>query len=348
MPDEIGTLFHEAQAPPMSIDPDAVVAGGRRRRRRRQLAVVGGTAAAALVLGAGSWAVLSDQAGDDRTLPAATSSTSPSAATTLDGPTTELALGAIPPTGRTVPVIASVTVDEAGSRVGFTLRTEDGTVLATRTRPETRSGGELWVTPVPGVALALLPATATSAVPVWTRGEQTAEGSATAEAPDGRLVVAWWTDASSRDPFADVVWTDGQTAYSKGQPLETAVEDDLVLFAGGGVGLVGYLRPPGAADLLGGGEVKAAKDMAPGSFPAVWAVDPDGGSGTYVTFLPPVEDVELVTTGGARVRDLTVHDLGDIRGLLVVADVDGSRESVTEVRFTDPELGPTGGPAPAN
>ena len=170
MPDEIGTLFHEAQVPPMSIDPDAVVAGGRRRRRRRQLAVVGGTAAAALVLGAGSWAVLSDQAGDDRTLPAATSSTSPSAATTLDGPTTELALGAIPPTGRTVPVIASVTVDEAGSRLGFALRTEDGTVLAAQTVSEPRAERPVWATLVPGVTVAVLPADATSAVPLWTGG----------------------------------------------------------------------------------------------------------------------------------------------------------------------------------
>jgi hypothetical protein len=347
MRDEIGTLFHEASAPAMSVDPAAVLVGGRRRRRRRQLTALAGTAVAALVLGVGGWAALSNETADDQTLPAVTSSPTASA-TSVEGPTTEMELGAIPPTGRTVPVVAVFTFDEAGSRVGFTLRTEDGTVLATRTRPETRSGGELWATTVPGVTLAVLPATATSAVPVWTRGEQTAEGSATAEAPDGRLLVAWWTDASTRDPFADVVWTDGQTAYTKGRPLETVVQDDLVLFAGGGVGLVGYLRPPGAADLLGGGEVKAAIDMEPGSFPAVWAEDPAGTSGTYVTLLPPVEDVELVTTGDGRVRDLTVHDLGNIRRLLVVADVDGSRESVTEVRFTDTELGSTAGPAPAD
>jgi hypothetical protein len=342
MPDEIGTLFHEAQAPPMSVDPDAVIAGGRRRRRRRNLTAVGGTAAAALVLGVGGWAVLSQETAEDQTLPAATSS--PTAdGTTVEGPTTEVPLGAIPPTGRTMPVVATFAFDEAGSHVGFTLKAEDGTVLATRTRPEPRSGRELWATLVPGVTLAVLPDTATSAVPVWTRGEQRAEGSATAEAPDGRLVVAWWTDASTRDPFADVVWTDGQTAYAKGLPLETVIEDDLILFAGGGVGLVGYLRPADAADPLGGGEAKAAKDMEPGSFPAVWADGPDGTSGTYVAFLPPVEDVDLVTTGDARVRDLTVHDFGDVRGLLVVADVEGTRQSVTAVEYTDPEFAATPG-----
>ncbi len=346
MAEDIGTLFHEAQAPPMSVDPDAVIAGGRRRRRRRNLTAVGGTAAAALVLGVGGWAVLSHETAEDQTLPAATSSPT-AGGTTVEGPTTEVELGAIPPTGRTVPVVAAFTFDEAGSRVGFTLKAEDGTVLATRTRPELRSGGSLWATPVPGVVLAVLPATATSAVPVWTRGELTAEGSATAEAPDGRLVVAWWTDGSTQDPFAEIAWTDGEAAYTGGQPLETVVQDDLVFFAGGSGGLVGYLRPASAGDLLGGGEAKAAKDTEPGHFPAVWVENPEGSSGTYVTYLPPVDDVELVTTGDARVRDLTIHDFGEILGLLVVADVEGSRESVTEVRFTDPELGPTGGPAPA-
>ncbi len=347
MAEDIGILLHEAQAPPMSVDPDAVIAGGRRRRRRRNLRAVGGTAAAALVLGVGGWAVLSQETAEDQTLPAATSPPT-AGGTSSEGPTTEVPLGVIPPTGRTMPVVAAFTFDEAGSQIEFTLKAEDGTVLATRTRPEPRSGRELWATLVPGVTLAVLPDTATSAVPVWTRGEQRAEGSATAEAPDGRLVVAWWTDASTQDPFADVVWTDGQTAYAKGLPLETVIEDDLVLFAGGGVGLVGYLRAPDAADPLGSGEAKTAKDMDPGSFPAVWAEDPGGNSGTYVAFLPPVEDVNLVTTGDARVRDLTVHDFGDIRGLLVVADVEGTRQSVTEVRFTDTELGPTGGPAPAD
>ena len=208
MPDEIGTLFHTASTPTMSVDPYAVLAGGRRRRRRRALTAVVGTAAAALVLGGGGWALLADRAGDDRTLPAATTSPSPFVPATLDGPTTEVPLGAIPPTGRTVPVVVSVTLDDARSRLGFTLRSEDGTVLAAQTVGESRTE-------------------------------------------------------------------------------------------------------------------------------------------RHVTYLPPVEDVELVTTGDARVRDLAVHDFGDVVGLLVVADVEGSRESVTEVRFTDPEFGPTGGPAPA-
>jgi hypothetical protein len=348
MRDDIATLFHEAVAPTMNVDPEAVIAGGRRRRRRQRLAVVGGTAAAALVLGVGGWAALSGQGPDDRTLPAETSSPLPSASASIDGPTTELPLGAIPPTGRTVPVVAAFTFDEAGSQVAFTLRSEDGTVLATRTRHEPRTAGSMWVTPVAGLTLAVLPATATSAVPVWTGSEQTAQGSATAEAPDGRHLVAWWTDVSTQDPFSEIAWTDGETAYTGTRPLETVVEDDLVFFVGGTEGLVGYLRPASAGDPLGGGEAKAAKDTEPGQFPAVWAENPDGTSGTYLTYLPPVDDVELVTTGDAQVRDLTIHDFGDFVGLLVVADVDGSRGSVTAVEFTDPQYGPSRGPARAD
>jgi hypothetical protein len=122
MRDEIGTLFHEASTPAMSVDPAAVLVGGRRRRRRRQLTALAGTAVAALVLGVGGWAALSNETADDQTLPAVTSSPTVSA-TSVEGPTTEMQLGDIPPTGRTVPVVAVFTFDEAGSRVGFTLRT---------------------------------------------------------------------------------------------------------------------------------------------------------------------------------------------------------------------------------
>ena len=347
MPDEIGTLFHTASTPTMSVDPYAVLAGGRRRRRRRALTAVAGTAAAALVLGGGGWALLADRAGDDRTLPAATTSPSPFVPATLEGPTTEVPLGAIPPTGRTVPVVVSVTLDDARSRLGFTLRSEDGTVLAAQTVGESRTERPVWATLVPGVTVAVLPADATSALPLWT-GSSTAKGSVQDQAPDGRVVAVWWTDGTAKDPFRNVVWTEGtQVRTGLGETLSSVVGEDLVFFAGGSAGLVGYLALPTDGQALGSGEAKRAEDMAPGTFPAVWAEDPAGSSGTYVTYLPPVEDVELVTTGDARVRDLAVHDFGDVVGLLVVADVEGSRESVTEVRFTDPKFGPTGGPAPA-
>jgi len=343
MPDEIGALFHEAQAPPMSVDPQVVLAGGRRRRHRRRLAAVAGTTAAVLAVGIGGWAALSNQAADERTLPAATSSPS------LSGPVTEIPLGAIPQTGRTEPLVAVVTVDDTQQRLGFTLQTEQGAVLASREVAQPREEQALWVTLLPGVTVATLPATATSALPLWVSGPATAQGSASGQSPDGRVLVAWWTAGSAAAPFTGIMWTDGETAYTAlGQPLDSVVQDDVVFFVGGNEGYVGYLMPPDGSEQLGSGGARAAGDMQPGHFPAVWIDGAAGSSGTYATFLPPAKDVELVTTGDARVRDLTVHDFGDIVGVLVLADVEGSRESVTEVRFTDTELGPTGGPAPAD
>ncbi len=326
----------------LDVDPLTALDTGHRVLRRRRVTAVAGTAAAALVLGVGSWAVLSNQTADERTLPAATSSPS------LSGPATEIRLGAIPQTGRTEPLVAVVTVDEAQQRLGFTLQTEEGAVLASRETPQPREEQALWVTLVPGVTVATLPATATSALPTWVSGQTTAQGSAAGLSPDGRVLAAWWTDGSAVAAFTGIVWTDGEAAYTAGgQSLDSVVQDDVVFFVGGNEGYVGYLMPPVGSEQLGSGGATAAGDMQPGHFPAVWVEGATGSSGTYATYLPPVEDVELVTTGEARVRDLTVHDFGDIVGVLVLADVEGSRESVTEVRFTDPELGSTGGPAPA-
>ncbi|MGB7817847.1 MAG: hypothetical protein WBL35_03820, partial [Ornithinibacter sp.] len=58
----------------LDVDPATVLARGRRALRRRRIAVVGSVAAAALALGVGSAVVLSDRTGDDRSLPATTSS----------------------------------------------------------------------------------------------------------------------------------------------------------------------------------------------------------------------------------------------------------------------------------
>ena len=343
MPDEIGTLFHQASTPTMSVDPYAVLAGGRRRRRRRRLVAVAGTAAATLVLGVGAWTALSDSTGDEQTLPAAT----PSASVSLPEAVAEVSLGVIPQTDRTQPLVAAVAVDEDSGRLGFALRTEDGAALASRSVFVGRTERARFATLVPGVTAAVLPAGVTAAVPVWARG-QTPQGSAATAMPDGRVLVVWWTDGSEKDTFYDVIWTEGDEVLSSHAASLLAIDrDDARFFLAPNGGVIGYLAPPGEDEVVGGGKANIIDQGVVESFPAVWADSPSGSGGTYAVFLPKVEDVELVVTGDAEIRDQTVHDFGEEVGLVVLADVDGSRESVTEVRFTDPEMGPTGGPAAA-
>ncbi|MGB7820364.1 MAG: hypothetical protein WBL35_16720, partial [Ornithinibacter sp.] len=306
-----------------------------------RIAVVGSVAAAALALGVGSAVVLSDRTGDDRSLPATTSS--------VTGESVMLELGSDPLSDSGEPLVAVVTTDEDQKRLGFTLQTEDGAVLRSRETAQPREEQALWVRPLPGITVASLPATATSALPLWTSTDVTPQVSVSAPSPDGRVLVVWRASGSPDSAFSGITWTDGETAFTaQGQALDSVAQDDVVFFVGGSEGYVGYLLAPDGSDALGSGEVKAAGDMEPGHFPAVWLDDASGSSGTYATYLPPVEDVELVVTGDARIRDLTLHDFGDVVGVLAVADIDGPRESVTHVRFTDPVLGDVGGPAPAD
>jgi hypothetical protein len=345
MPDEITTRFHEASVPPMSIDPDAVVAGGRRRRRRRSLAAVAATAAAVTVLGIGGWAVLSDHTSDDRTLPAVTPSPTVGR-TAAEQAATALPLGAVPPTGRTMPVVARFRFDESASRIWFSLEAEDGTVLADHPVSESETGRPRWSTMVPGLTLAVLPAGTTTAIPIW-GGSTTAAGSATAEAPDGRVLMAWWTDGSDSEPFLGLTWARGDTVFrADGVPLGSSRVGDVLFHFDDDQSVLGYTAPATEDDPLGTGRTRFADEVEPGTFLSVWAPGPEG-QGLYAVLLPPARDVELVTTDKGTVRSLDTTDLGGNAGMLVVARVDGPADSVTGVRFTSSGRGTTGGPAPA-
>lgn len=331
----------------VDIDPLTALDSGRRVLRRRRVAAVAGTAAAALAVGVGAWAVLADRAADDRTLPAAT----PSVSVSVPDPVAELPLGPIPQTGRSQPLVAAVGDDQTGQGLVFSLRTEDGAVVASQRVPTGMTPRPRWTTLIPGVTLAVLPPGSTSAAAAWTGG-QTAQGTAAVPMPDGRVLVAWWIDGTSQDRVTDIVSTDGEGVFtSSGSPVSSVLRGDVLFFAGGRDGMIGYLAP-GDTEALGTGDIRLAADMPPGTFPAVWLDSRTGPGGTYATYLPPVRDVELVTGDGATVTDLTVHDPEELDGIIVVAQVDGDRESVTEVRFFDPDpnsLSTDGrGPAPAD
>ncbi len=148
---------------------------------------------------------------------------------------------------------------------------------------------------------------------------------------------------------ADVVWTSGDQASSThAGSLPSVVRHGVRFFADGCGCVLGYLAPASGTDVIGSGATVLGPNQEIGTFPAVWADAVSGSGGTYAVFVPPVEDVELITSDEVRVRDLTVHEWGGRDGLLVLADVEGTRESVTEVRFTDPAGTLTGGPAPAH
>ncbi len=345
MRDEIATRFQDAAPPAMSIDPETVIAGGRRRRRRRNAAVVAGTAAVVTALGLGGRALLSEHGSDDRTLPAATPSRTvdrPAA----DGPATEIRLGAVPPTGRTTPVVALFRFDEAESRIWFGLEAEDGALLAEHAVGESETGRPRWSTMVPGLTLAVLPEGTTTAIPIW-GGSTTAAGTATAEAPDGRVLVAWWTDGSESDAFFGLTWMRGDTVLrADGVALESTRVDDVLFHFAEDHGVLGYTAPPTEDHPLGTGRTRFADEVEPGDFLAVRAPGPSEGRGLYAVLLPPARDVELVTTDGSTVRDVRAHDIRD--GVLVVARIDGSHGSVAEVRFTEPSGSRGGGAAPAD
>lgn len=341
MREDISTLLRGAPVPAMSIDPAAVLAGGRRRRRRRVTAVAG-TAAATLVLGVAGWAVLSQRAADERTLPATTSSHS------VNGVTTELRLGAIPQTGRTQPLVSALTVDQVTGSLDFVLRTEAGAVLASR--PSVPGGPDRtrWATLIPGVTVALLPTGATGAAPIWI-GEPTSIGSAATRTPDGRVLVAWWTDGSSYETFCDVIWTEGETAHSAYHDvaLPSVVIDDTVFFFGSvGPTYLGYIGPSRGTGVLGTTAVQLTLNIAPDQLPAVWAdlgeAEPatSPAHGLFATRLPAARgDVNLETIDGAEVTELTTYDLGGVNGIMLVAELEGPHGSVAGVTYTDPSSG---------
>jgi hypothetical protein len=336
----------------LDIDATGVLDVGHRVQRRRRAFAVGATAVCALVVGAGGWTALTRSTGDEQTLPA----TTPSVSVSLPEPVAELPLGAIPPAGRTQPLVAAVGLADSGQQAVFSLRTEQGDVVASRKVPLGESEKPRWATLIPGLTVAVLPSGSTGAVPVWTSREppqggvrQILRGRMTTAMPDGRVLAAWWTDGRTQRSFADVIWTDGESVHtSYADSLSSVALDEHVLFAGGSGRLLGFFAPPVGTDSVRHGEATAPRDVDEGTVPAVWVEDSGDAGGTYATYLPPVREVELVTGDGAEVRDLTIHDLPGETGVLVTARVDGDRESVTDVRYTDLDGGSTTAPAPAS
>ncbi len=336
----------------LDIDASGVLDAGHRVQRRRRVATVGATAVAALVIGAGGWAALARSTGEEQTLPAATSTPSVS----LPEPVAELNLGTIPPAGRTQPLVAAVGYADSGQQAVLSLRTEDGAVVASRQVSLGEREKPRWATLIPGVTVAVLPAGSTGAVPIWTSRvpppggtREIPQGRMTAAMPDGRVLIAWWTDGRTQRSFADIIWTDGESVHtSYADSLSSVTVDEHVFFAGGSGRLLGFFAPPAGTDSIRDGEAIAPRDVADGTVPAVWVEDGAAAGGTYATYLPLVREVELVTGDGARVRDVTVHELPEEEGALVMGRVDGARESVTDIRYTDVDGGSTTVPAPAS
>ncbi len=328
----------------LDVDPLTALDTGHRIQRRRRVTAVAGTAAAALVLGVGGWAVLSQEAPDDRTLPAITA--------TVNGPSVTLPLGSDPASGSAEPLSAVVTVDETSGRVEFRLQTETGSVLDSQVR--TGSGRDApWASLSDRVMAALVPAKASAFVPVWAGGV-TEQETATEMLPDGRVAVAWRTDfPPTGTALAGIVWTDGTSAYTaSGQPLPSVVVDDIVVFANNVSGAMGYVRQE-SGSISGSGDISQAYEMEVGQFPGVWAPDPSGEGGVYAAYLPPlvdefIDEVTLETIPGARVRDITVYEPDELRTALLaaggfppvrllVAHVEGPAGSVTGVSFPGSE-----------
>ncbi len=315
----------------LDVDPLVALDTGRRIRQRRRVTAVASTAAAALVVGIGAWSVLSDRAGDDRTLPAVTSS--------VAGPSVTLPLGTDPGADTTDPLDVVVTVDKDHGKVEFRLKTDSGEVLNAQVRSET-DGQVTWTTLSEGAMVAVVPAGATGVVPRY-GDDVTSLRTAAAALPDGRVAAAWLTDrpdAGTR--FAGVVWTDGTNAFNvEGTPLvSTVVDGDIVVFTGTGVEAIsiGYIRlDPGS--LIGSGEVRAWPLYAPYERAAsVWVPDRSGGGGVYVAHLQALEErfaeqVSLETTPEATVRDVKLYRPHQV--FLLVAHIDGPPGSVTAVTY---------------
>ncbi len=313
----------------LDVDPLTALDTGHRIQRRRRVTAVAGTAAAALVLGVGGWAVLSQEAPDDRTLPAVTSS--------VTGPGVVLPLGADPESGSAEQLAAVVTVDEASGRVEFRLQTETGSVLDSQVHSVTDQQAS-WASLSDRVMAAVLPTEAAAFVPVWS-DEVSKQETAVEALPDGRVAAAWRTDApATGTKFAGVVWTEGTRAYSAaGLALPSVAVDDIVIFGDKRSGAMGYLRPE-EGSLSGSGDVSQASEVgAPPDHAAVWAPDPSGERGVYIAWLPPfagevTEQITVETTPDAQVQDLTTYfPEGSV--LLLVAHIDGPPDAVTRIDF---------------
>ena len=314
----------------LDVDPLTALDTGQRAVRRRRIATVAGTTAAALAIGLGGWAVLSDSAPDDRTLPAVTN--------TVNGPSVTLPLGADPASGSEEPLSAVVTVDQTSGKVEFRLRTETGSVLNSQVRTGSDQQAP-WANLSDSVMAAVVPAEAAAFVPVWSIAV-TQQETATEVLPDGRIAAAWRTDVPSTGPqFAGVVWTDGTTAYTaSGQALRSTPVDDFVIFANDQSGAFGYLRPE-EESASGSGAVKQTRELEPPPAPTVgvWAPDPSGDGGAYVVYLPPIsqavaDQITVVTTPEARVRDVTTY-FPDGSSRMAVAHIDGPPEAVIGITF---------------
>jgi hypothetical protein len=314
----------------LDVDPLTALDTGQRALRRRRIATVAGTTAAALAIGLGGWAVLSDSAPDDRTLPAVTN--------TVNGPSVTLPLGADPASGSEEPLSAVVTVDQASGKVEFRLRTETGSVL----NSQVRSGSDRqapWANLSDSVMAAVVPAEAAAFVPVWSVAV-TQQDTATEVLPDGRIAAAWRTDVPSTGPqFAGVVWTDGTSAITAGgEPVSSVVVDEtMVIFGNNRSGAFGYLRPE-EGSVSGSGAIGQAREGTTGGpIEGVWAADASGDSGTYVVYMPPIDDAlaaqtEVLTTSGATVRDIRTYFPNE-NARLVVAHIDGTPDAVIGATF---------------
>jgi hypothetical protein len=317
----------------LDVDPTEALDTGLRIARRRRVAAVAGTAAAALALGIGSLAVLADRP-DDRSLPATTQ--------TVTGESVTLQLGVDARWGPSEPIETLVTVDPASGEVDFRLETASGVGLASDTR-KPRGREVAWTVLASNVMAAVIPAEAAAFVPVWS-SFVTEDEAALEVLPDGRVAAAWRTDVPATGTlFAGVVWTDGETAFTAaGLPLDTVVEDDVVIFANTTSGAWGYVRPDSRSP-RGTGAIRQALEQDVGEYPGVWAPDTTGESGVYAAYLPMLteaerEQVSLVTKPGAVVRDLSTHRPD--HALFVVAHVEGPPDSVRTVRFPNSDTYP--------
>jgi hypothetical protein len=325
----------------LDVDPLTALDTGHRIQRRRRLTAVAGTAAAALVLGVGGWAVLSQEAPDDRTLPAITA--------TVNGPSVTLPLGSDPASGSTEPLSAVVTVAETSGKVEFRLRTETGSVLKQQVlgAPD---GQVTWMILSERIMVALIPAEATGFAP-RVGNDVTPLRTAAMTLPDGRIAAAWLTDQPETvNHFAGAVWTDGTTAFSvDGQAMvSTVVDGDIVVFTGTGVEniAVGYIRPE-PDSLSGSGEIIRRADLwRPfDTSPSVWVPDRSGEGGVFAVHLPAIDEkvadqVALETAPGATVRDVKLYRPSQV--FLLVAHIDGPPDSVVAVTYPGSEDYPPG------
>jgi hypothetical protein len=324
----------------LDVDPLTALDTGHRIQRRRRLTAVAGTAAAALVLGVGGWAVLSQEAPDDRTLPAITA--------TVDGPSVTLPLGTDPDASSTGPLDVAVTLDRGQPRVEFRLQTQAGEVLNAQVRNEA-AGQVAFATLSDRALVAVIPAGATGFVLRCEGGDVTPLATASKRLPDGRIAAAWLAEQSDVGRrCAGVVWTDGTSTFNAGgwELASIVVDDDIVIFTGAGAELgvaIGYIRPE-LGSLSGSGELRPRGDVLPfEKSPSVWVPDRSGAGGVYAAYLPYLaahddkvrEQITVETTSEATVRDLATYVANGM--LFVVAHIDGPPDSVTAVTYPGSE-----------